>query len=156
MKLSLASLRSALAALRRGAAGSVAVELALAVPILGMLMMVSFDVARGFQTKLRLESAARAGAQYAVAIGATEDEDGVEQAARDDANDPGLQIDRPVYVCMCVQTGDTTPCNSNCGGDVPAMTASVTTNGQYQPMFDYLGLLPPAMPLTGNATIRVR
>ncbi len=156
MKPFLASWRPALAALGRGTAGSVAVELAFAVPILAMLTLVAFDVARGFQTKLRLESAARAGAQYAVALGATEDEPGVLQAAQDDADDPGLTVDLPIYACICVETGSSTPCNSNCGGSVPIMTANVTTNGNYTPLFDYMGLLPPAMTLTGNAQIRVR
>ena len=139
----------------RATTGSIAVELALSVPILAVLTTAAFDIAQGFQTNLRLESAARAGAQYAVYLGATEDPAGVIQAARDDADDPGLGVSTPTYICTCASTGSAIPCNSNCSGDVPMMTVTVTVNGQYTPMFDYPGL-PDAMPLQQTIQMRVR
>jgi hypothetical protein len=60
----------------------------------------------------------------------------------------------PQYVCRCLN-GNTIPCNSNCGGEVPLKYAVVTVNGNYTPLFNYPGL-PDAMALTADAQIRVR
>jgi hypothetical protein len=146
--------RRTLRALWQRAGGNVTVELAMAVPILAMLLVGVIDVAMGFQAKLRLESAARAGAQYAITLGATEDTAGITQAARDDAADPVLDV-VPQYVCRCLN-GTTIPCTANCaGGEVPLKYAVVTVNGNYTPLFNYPGL-PAAMALTADAQIRVR
>ena len=156
MKRPFTSWRHALDAARRQTAGSMSVELALVMPFLAMLLFAAFDVSQGFQAKLRLESAARAGVQYASTLGATEDPDGIIQAAKDDANDPALDVDVPAYVCSCIETGSSTPCNSNCGGSVPVMLVNVTVNGEYTPLFNYGGMLPDSMPLVANVQFRVR
>ncbi len=158
MKRPFTTWRRALGAARRDTAGVMSIELALVMPFLAMLMFAAFDISQGFQTKLRLESAARAGAQYATALGATEDPAGVVQAAKDDANDPSLDVDLGdiAYECICIETGNPTPCNSNCGGSVPIFYVNVTVNGEYTPMFNYGGLLPDTMPLSANVQFRVR
>src|SRR5258707_15059220 len=55
-----------LRALRRAEQGSVAVELALYIPVMLVLLAGLFQFGSGIFESLRLESAARAGAQYAM------------------------------------------------------------------------------------------
>ncbi len=119
--------------------------------------MGAYDFGRGFTEKLRLNSAARAGAQYALSnYNMVEDENGVRQSARDDAEDVDevLQVD-PNYICRCLDDV-VLDCGEPCtGGEVPMRYIEVDVSGPFEFMFDY-PMTTGSMTLQGHAELRLR
>lgn len=149
--------RHKLASLYCGAEGNMSVEFALVIPFLMLLVMGTYDFGRGFTEKLRLNSAARAGAQYALANYNKDTStlyDGVEQSAQEDADDPSLDVVPNIYwKCLngvVMLTGD--PCS---GGEVPMRYIEVDVSGPFEFMFDY-PMTPGTMTLQGHAELRLR
>jgi hypothetical protein len=137
--------------------GNISVEFALVIPFLMLLVMGAYDFGRGFTEKLRLNSAARAGAQYALSnYNMVEDENGVRQSARDDAEDVDevLQVD-PNYICRCLDDV-VLDCGEPCtGGEVPMRYIEVDVSGPFEFMFDY-PMTTGSMTLQGHAELRLR
>lgn len=149
--------RRRLAPLFRCARGNVSVEFALVLPFLLLLVMGAFDFGRGFTEKLRLNSAARAGAQYALEkYNKVEDTAGVIQSARNDAEDVNNALTvTPRYYCACL-TGGEIACGTSCsGGEVPMRYIEVDVSGPFQLMFDY-PMTTGTMTLQGHAELRLR
>lgn len=122
-----------------------------------LLVMGAYDFGRGFTEKLRLNSAARAGAQYALqGYNLVEDNSGVIQSARDDAEDGGGTLTvTPRYFCTCL-TGGEIPCGTSCtGGEVPMRYIEVDVSGPFEFMFDY-PMTSGTMTLQGHAELRLR
>ena len=146
-----------LATLYRCVSGNISVEFALVIPFLMLLVMGAYDFGRGFTEKLRLNSAARAGAQYALSnYNMVEDENGVRQSARDDAEDVDevLQVD-PNYICRCLDDV-VLDCGEPCtGGEVPMRYIEVDVSGPFEFMFDY-PMTTGSMTLQGHAELRLR
>jgi hypothetical protein len=119
--------------------------------------MGAYDFGRGFTEKLRLNSAARAGAQYALQkYNMVGDDAGVIQSARDDAADVDeiLDVD-PRYYCMCLTGGEIT-CGTSCaGGEVQLRYIEVDVSGPFEFMFDY-PTTSGSMTLQGHAELRLR
>ena len=146
-----------LAPLYRCVSGNISVEFALVIPFLMLLVLGAYDFGRGFTEKLRLNSAARAGAQYALSnYNMVEDENGVRQSARDDAEDVDevLQVD-PNYICRCLDDV-VLDCGEPCtGGEVPMRYIEVDVSGPFEFMFDY-PMTTGSMTLQGHAELRLR
>lgn len=146
-----------LAPLYRCVCGNISVEFALVIPFLMLLVMGAYYFGRGFTEKLRLNSAARAGAQYALSnYNMVEDENGVRQSARDDAEDVDevLQVD-PNYICRCLDDV-VLDCGEPCtGGEVPMRYIEVDVSGPFEFMFDY-PMTTGSMTLQGHAELRLR
>jgi Flp pilus assembly protein TadG len=100
--------------LRKMARGQGAVELALGLPFLAVLLFVVCEFARVFYVAMGVASAARAGVQYgAQSYVKAVDNTGMTQAANNDGkNISGLSV-TPTHFCMC----DGAQCN-------PAQTSS--------------------------------
>jgi len=146
-----------LAPLYRCVSGNISVEFALVLPFLMMLVMGAYDFGRGFTEKLRLNSAARAGAQYALQkYNMVGDDAGVIQSARDDAEDVNDTLNvTPRYFCTCL-TGGGIPCGTSCaGGEVPMRYIEVDVSGPFEFMFDY-PMTSGSMTLQGHAELRLR
>ncbi len=146
-----------LAPLIRCVDGNISVELALVLPFLLLLVMGAYDFGRGFTEKLRLNSAARAGAQYALEkYNKIEDTSGVIQSARDDAEDVNNTLTvTPRYFCTCL-TGGEIACGTSCtGGEVPMRYIEVDVSGPFELMFDY-PMTSGSMTLQGHAELRLR
>lgn len=146
-----------LAPLCRSVRGNISVEFALVLPFLLLLVMGAYDFGRGFTEKLRLNSAARAGAQYALSqYNLVGDENGVIQSARDDAEDAdGILTVTPRYFCTCL-TGGEIACGTACaGGEVPMRYIEVDVSGPFELMFDY-PMTTTSMTLRGHAELRLR
>jgi len=149
--------RRGLASLYRSVAGNVSLELALVLPFLLMLVMGAYDFGRGFTEKLRLNSAARAGAQFALQqhnlVG---DDNGVIQSARNDAEDVDEDLTvTPRYYCSCL-TGGEIACGTSCAnGEVPMRYIEVDVSGPFEFMFDY-PMTEGTMTLQGHAELRLR
>jgi TadE-like protein len=149
--------RRRLASLIRCVRGNISVELALVLPFLLMLVMGAYDFGRGFTEKLRLNSAARAGAQYALEkYNEVEDAAGVIQSARNDAEDVNNTLTvTPRYFCTCLVGGEIA-CGTSCGGgEVPMRYIEVDVSGPFELMFDYPMTSGPTT-LQGHAELRLR
>ena len=146
-----------LAPLYRCVSGNISVEFALVLPFLLLLVMGVYDFGRGFQEKLRLIGAARAGAQYALAeynkdINALYN--GVEQSAQEDAQDGSLYVDPNIY-CKCLDDV-VLDCGEPCtDGEVPMRYIEVDVSGPFEFMFDY-PMTTGSMTLQGHAELRLR
>jgi Flp pilus assembly protein TadG len=138
--------------------GNIAVDLAFIVPVILGLIIAALDFGQAFQEKLRLENAARAGAQYALLLGyKKQDTASVIQKARDDANDTtsALTINANYY-CSCLDGSSTDCATGTCPvGEVPMRYIHVDVRNTYTMIFDYPGF-PASIDLTGDADMRVR
>lgn len=140
--------------------GVSAVEFALIVPVLVLLMLGSFDFAQGFQEKQRLASAAHAGAQYAAQTRASVDMPiaEIEQRVRDDAADTTNALDVAArYYCTCLAGGPEVVCTSSCGEPPRPPRRLVEVDVQYDLdlLFGYPGMQDP-FPLQSTTVMRVR
>ena len=134
-------------------------EFALVVPFLMLLVMGAYDFGRGFMEKQRLNGAARAGAQYALANynkDTTTLYAGAVQSAHLDAEDPDeiLQVVPNIY-CMCLDnTVVTCGVSGSCtGGEVPMRYIEVDVSGPFEFLFDY-PMTEGTMTLQGHAEMR--
>ena len=146
-----------LARFYRCVGGNVAVEFAFVLPILLLLAAGAFDFGQGFKEKMRLEGAARAGAQFALYnSGKVDDSAGVIQSARDDADDTaGVLTVTPVYYCTCLD-GTPLACGGSCaGGEVPLRYIQVDISRNFELMFDY-PLISDPLVIRGHAELRLR
>lgn len=150
------------AAFRRCARGSVAIELALLAPVLAALLIGSVDFGTYIYKKMQLQSASRAGAQFAIqSDGNAEDTAGINSAVLASADDleAGLTITSTTY-CSCADGTETTVsvttgCGGTCaGGDAPALSVRVTVSNTFTPIFPYPGL-PDSIDLQGETSLRV-
>ena len=150
------------AAFRRCARGSVAIELALLAPVLAALLIGSVDFGTYIYKKMQLQSASRAGAQYAIQTGANStDSTGISDAVFRSSTDldPGLSVISATF-CACADgsssaVSDTTGCGGTCpGGDTPALTVQVTVSNTFKTIFPYPGI-PDSIVITGKTALRV-
>jgi Flp pilus assembly protein TadG len=140
-----------------GDAGIAAVELALATPMLVLLMVGGFDFGRAIYEEYRLEAAAQAGVQYATASSANlSNSSGVIAAARADASDTANNLTITSGQCTC-PTG-TTLCStgSTCTGSTVSGTyQKVTVSESYSTIMTY-GFVSNPFTLKAHATVRVQ
>jgi Flp pilus assembly protein TadG len=140
----------------RNERGSAAVELALYLPFALVLFAGLFQYGSGIFASLRLESATRAGAQYAMvdANNAVNIENAVLSAIGGDTAD--VQVTTTTY-CQCPESGSQTDCaTASCsGGAAPNQYVSIAAR---RPFTTILGLasLAPLNEVSGHAVIRVR
>jgi len=157
LTLLLATPARRLARFGRSAGGNISVEFALVLPFLMLLILGATDFGRGFVEKLRLNNAARAGAQYALAEynkDASAIYAGVEQSAQSDAEDASLVVTPNIY-CKCLDGTELT-CGQPCtGGEVPMRYIEVDVSGPFEFLFDY-PTTTGSMTLTGRAELRLR
>ncbi len=162
-KVGRASWLSRLAAgFRACVCGSVAIELALLTPVLAALLIGSVDLGTYIYEKMQLQSASRAGAQYAIqSDGNAEDTAGISAAvlASSADLDAGVAITSAAF-CGCIDgsetaLSDTTGCSTTCpGGDFPGLSVRVTVTNTYTPIFPYPGI-PDSILLEGSTSMRV-
>ena len=138
------------------ARGSAAVELAVVLPVLALLVLGVADFGRAFVTGSVVAHAAKAGAQYgsqgpAYAVNA----DAIRVAATQDAADvSSITVSSRSY-CSC--GGAEITCSSgSCGAyGEPRMFVAVTVSKTFQFLVKYPGL-PQSIAMTRVATLRVQ
>lgn len=150
------------AAFRDCARASVAIELALLAPVLAAFLVGSVDFGSYIYGKMQLQSAARAGAQYAVQSGGNaDDQAGIIAAALASSSDlaTGASVISETF-CSCVDGTEstvsaTTGCGGTCaGGDSPALSVRVTVTNTFTPIFNYPGI-PDSIAMKGVSSLRV-
>jgi Flp pilus assembly protein TadG len=136
-------------------AGQAAVELALLLPVLAVLLVGVADLARVFFFSIAVNNAARAGVQYgAQSLTYSGDFKGMQQAALNDgATVPGLAATATNF-CEC-NGGGSVSCSPlpSCPG--VASYVQVQTSAQFTTLVKYPGV-PSTVALTGNAIMRVQ
>lgn len=129
---------------RRGVAAS---ELAVLAPVLALLMFGAADVAQVMQSSLRLERAARTGAQYAIAnpsdLAAVR---GAVLAALPGVT--GATVPMPVQSCEC--NAVPVACSATCAGGLMRVI-TITATQSLSPV-----LLTDRRQGVGSAVVRVR
>jgi Flp pilus assembly protein TadG len=143
--------------LGRSERGSSLVELALMLPVLGLLLFGAIDFARGYYLSIEVTNAARAGAQFGVSNASVA---GMQNAATSDAADvagsdvAGITA-TAVYGCECPDgTGQIPGCADSPGCANAVNYVQVTTNATYTPLIPWPGV-PSSIPLQGQATMRI-
>ena len=140
-----------------GIAGVAAVEFALIGPMLVLMMLCTVDLGMGFYRNMQVQTAAQAGAQYAVAHGFTES--GVLSAIQSATTFSGISASPgPSQYCGCASsTGIASAvCGSTCpGGSLSGTYVSVSTQATYTTLLPY-PTLPNSFALTARSTVRIQ
>lgn len=132
------------------------VELAVAFPVLCLLLFGTIDFGRVFYSSLRVASAARAGVQYgSISRVRSYDIDGMRQAALSDgANVAGLTV-TAAQECRC-QDNSVIACTSGtCPSGFKGVYVRVTASAPFSTVVSYPGI-PSRIQLTSRAMMRVR
>lgn len=133
--------------------GQSAVELALILPALALLLVVVADFGRVFYESIEVAHAARAGVQYGAQNYVTaRDYSGMEDAALEDgSNISGLNATAS-YFCEC--SGATVSCSPP-GCAEPDIFVKVTTSATFKTLLDYPGI-GNTIPLSTTAIMQVQ
>jgi Flp pilus assembly protein TadG len=151
-------------ALRKFASGQGAVELALGLPFLIVLLFVVCQFARVFYVAMGVASAARAGVQYGAQsyIKAVDNPGMTTAATNDGKNITGLSV-VPTHFCMCngpqCSPAQASACIVSCSAPPATCTqpktfVEVTTSATFRTGIDWG--LPSTIPLTSTAVLQVQ
>jgi Flp pilus assembly protein TadG len=146
------------AAALRDRKGVSTLEFGLVAPVLILVLLGVFDLGNALQQSIRLESAARAGAQYAFAYPG--DEAGIAAAVR--ANLTGwsnVVVQRPVRVCKCADGTGVDCSTGTCdgGATLPITYISVTVTRPFVGISPLTASIFSSLTtLTGNVEIRLQ
>jgi len=140
-----------------GEAGIAGVELALATPMLALLMAGGVDFGRALYEQQRLSAAAQAGIQYATASTSNlTNSSGIIAAARADASDTTNSLTVTTGQCTC-PTG-TTLCSTGTtctGSTISGTYQKVTVSESYSTIMNY-GFVSNPFTITGQSTVRTQ
>jgi Flp pilus assembly protein TadG len=149
--------------LRRLAAdrsGASAVELAVATPVLAVMIMATFDVSRGFSARLNLTEAASRAAELATAYGTVRTDystlrsEAVAAATASGVGTPAATVDTWLECDGVRQPSSTTMCQA---GAAYARYVAVNVTGTYTPVFNVGGMIAgTGFPIRGAATVRIQ
>ena len=151
--------------LRKLSKGQSAVELALGIPLMALLLLVAADFARAFNMAIRVASAARAGVQYgAQSYTKAVDNVGMSTAATNGApNVSGLSI-VPTHFCICdgsqCNPSQTSACTVSCTAppsscSQPKIIVQVTASATFSTLINYPGI-PASIPLSSTAVLQAQ
>jgi len=138
------------------ASGQSAVELALAVPVLLLLLLVAADFGRIFYMSIGVMNAARAGAQYgSQTVITAADSAGMIAAAKTDGSNLA-NLSATASQCTCASSSTVTLCASSYCTNAPQATfVEVDTQGLFQTLVNYPGI-PSSTTLSGKAIMQVQ
>jgi Flp pilus assembly protein TadG len=140
---------------RRSSRGQAAVELALSVPLLILLLLVVIEAGRICLIAISLASAARAGVQYgAQSLITVNDNAGMQNAASADAPNLPSMLATGSHFCLCSDGSASTCLATDCAANHRLVYAQTNTSATYTPLVIWPGM-PIAMTLTGKAILRV-
>jgi Flp pilus assembly protein TadG len=136
--------------------GQSTVELAIAVPVLVVLLLAAADMARVFYLAIAVSNAARAGAQYgSQSVITAADSAGMEGAAKTDAgNVSGLSV--TASQCTCASSPTVSACPASYCTNSPNSTyVEVNTQAPFHTVVTYPGI-PSSITLNGQAIMQVQ
>jgi Flp pilus assembly protein TadG len=139
----------------RGDSGQDLVELALATPILLLLLLGAAEFARLAYAAIEVESAAKAGIQYGSQSATTaSDTEGVQTAASNGAPDITLNPTTVTISCICSNGSASTCLRTDCATSHIEEILKVQTQATFDPLI-YAPGLPKSFTLHGQATQKV-
>jgi Flp pilus assembly protein TadG len=142
---------------RRWSLGQSSVELAIAMPVLALMLVAAADFARVFFYGIAVNNAARAGAEYgSQTLITAADTSGMRTAATNDgSNVPSLSA--TASQCTCESpAGAVAACAANyCTANGSATFVEVDTSAPFTTIVNYPGI-PHTMTLTGKAVMQVQ
>lgn len=154
------AMRCILSRLARDRSGASAVELAVASPVLILMIMATFDVSRGFSARLDLEEAAGRAAELATAYGtvrtdySTLSAEAVAAATASGIASPVATVDNWLECDGARQSPNTQICPGNAAF---ARYVSVNVTGSYVPLFTFGSMIAGSgFPLNAQATVRIQ
>jgi Flp pilus assembly protein TadG len=149
--------------------GAGAIEFAFVAGILAVLFLGLVDFGMGFWDKMQVANGARAGAEYAVVNGwSQQNSPGDIKKAASDAT-YAINISNPSTtageVCGCpsattgitpqwAPTGSPATCSGTCTYGTPGTYVTVSAQGDYKPIFPWPGL-PSPMTFHSSAIVRI-
>jgi Flp pilus assembly protein TadG len=135
--------------------GQVLVELGLAFTVLIMIMAGALELSRAFYADYEVNSAARAGLQWAAVNDAPSSTSSIQTAATNDAPNLIGMTATATEVCQC-DSGSTVTCGSGtCASGSVRYYAKVVTSFPYKTLGTY-PYIPRPMTLTGVAYMRIQ
>lgn len=144
--------------LRRGLflRGQSAVELAVAIPVLVLLLLAGADFGRIFYMSIGVNNAARAGAQFgSQSVITAADIAGMEAAAKTDGSNVA-NLSATASQCTCESGSSVTACPSSyCTNDASATFVEVDTSVTFHTLVTYPGI-PSSTKLSGRAIMQVQ
>jgi Flp pilus assembly protein TadG len=139
--------------------GQSSAELAVAMVVLSLLLLVTTDFGRMFYTQITVNAAARAGVQYgSQSLVNAADTSGITTAVTNDSSNVALSSGSPaVSQCTCISTSTTVAqCSSayHCSDNPGATYVTVTVSAPFTTFGVYPGLPNPVI-LTSTAEMQV-
>jgi Flp pilus assembly protein TadG len=150
-------LRGMMRAMRDDRRGVAAIEFAIMVPTLIMMTVCTVDLGMGIYSNMQVQSAAQAGAQYAMVHGF--DASLISSAVSNATGQSGISASpAPAQYCGCATSAGVT--NVTCGSACPAGAVSgtyvqVSTQGTYTTILPY-PMIANSFALTAQAVVRVQ
>ena len=137
--------------------GAGAVEFAFLTPILLIMSLLTIDLGLGGYQQMQVQSAAQAGAEYAVVNGFSKA--GILSAVKSATPNANISTSPdPAQFCACSSSSGLTPstCGATCNNGKKAGTyASVFTATTYNTIISYPGF-SNSYALSGQATVRLQ
>ena len=137
--------------------GVAAVEFGLMIPLFGLMLISVTDIGLGVYRKMQVESAAQAGAQYAVVRGF--DASAISTAVTSAINATAVTANpSPTKFCGCATSSSisTVACGTTCPGGAMAGTyATVSAQASYATILDYR-VVPATYTFNAQSTVRLQ
>jgi Flp pilus assembly protein TadG len=138
-------------------AGTASIELAIIAPVIVLALIGTFDLGFGIYRRMQVESAAQAGAQYAIARGYSPD--GVTRAVASATSYAGIMANpAPVQFCGCAAASGVTAaaCGQPCpDGNGAATYVTVSAQATYTTFLPY-PLFPSSYSFAAQSTVRTQ
>jgi Flp pilus assembly protein TadG len=136
--------------------GQSAVELAMMVPVLVILLLAAADFGRVFYMSIGVNNAARAGAQYgSQTVTTAADINGMKAAALADGSNL-TALTASASQCTCELSTVVTACPASyCTNDAQATFVEVDTHSTFHTLVTYPGI-PSSTTLSGKAIMQVQ
>jgi Flp pilus assembly protein TadG len=154
-----AKLRELAKRLGRDRSGVAAVELGLIAPVLAAILIPMIDLGVGAYDKMRVQNAAAAGAQWALANPTAYSATSIQTAAQSATSLLANVAVASTQTCNCLSgntLGAAVPCANTCpDGSSPGTFVGVTTTYSYSLLFTYPSLTNP-MSLSGFTIVRTQ
>ena len=141
---------------RTGGRGQSMVELAMALPLMILMLLAAVDMGRLLFMAITANSAARAGVQYgAQSVITASDTNGMVNAALQDGKDVSNLSATANYYCKCPDGSTPKSCGDNvCASGDQIIYVNVVTTAQFTPMTKIPGI-PSPLTISANVTRRV-
>lgn len=146
-------IRRALRSVLRDRGGVAALEFVIVMPVLALIMVATADLGNALQQSIRLETAARAGAQYALSY--PSDDTGITAQVRNSligwADGSDITIGTPTLRCVCPGNASVTCANEDACSATTQQFITVSVTRPHAPL-----LITQLTTLQGRAEVRLR